>query len=135
MHMPSAHLKLTSLIGAIAIFSLFAGCSSKEPSKGEVALFDLAAKAQSESNFKGALDIYTKIIEEFPSSPRIDKALFMTGFIQYDNLHDTTNAAIAFQQVVDRFPQSDLYDDAKFMLETIKSGQDPFTTFQKKVNP
>lgn len=134
MHMLSARLKLALLVGAIAIISLLAGCSSKEPSKGEIALFELAAKAQSESNFKQALDIYNKIIEEFPKSARLDKALFMVGFIQYDNLHDTTKAAVAFQQIVDKFPQSDLFDDAKFMLETIKSGQDPFTALQNKIN-
>jgi outer membrane protein assembly factor BamD (BamD/ComL family) len=134
MRMLSARLNLTSLVGAVAIILLLAGCSSKEPSKGEVALFDLAAKAQAENNFKQALDIYHKIIEESPKSARLDKALFMVGFIQYDNLHDTTEAAIAFQQVVDKYPNSDLCDDAKFMLETIKSGQDPFTTLQQKVN-
>jgi outer membrane protein assembly factor BamD (BamD/ComL family) len=134
MGMSKGRLKFLPVVGIISLILIFASCSSKEPSKGEVALFDLAAKAQAANDFKQALDIYNKIIEEFPSSPRIDKALFMTGFIHYENLHDTTNAALAFQQVIDKYPQSDLFDDAKFMLETIKSGQDPFTTLQNKVN-
>lgn len=132
--MTTSGFKITSLSLTVLTIAIMAGCSSKEPSKGEVALFDLAAKAQAENNFKQALDIYNKIIEEFPKSPRIDKALFMTGFIKYENLSDTNGAATAFQQVVDKFPQSDLFDDAKFMLETIKSGQDPFTALQKKIN-
>ena len=122
-------------ISAAFIILILAGCSSKEPSKGEIVLFELAAKAQAASEFQQALDIYQKIAEEFPSSPRSDKALFMVGFINYENFHDTVNAAIAFQQIVDKYPKSDLFDDAKFMLETIKSGQDPFATFEKKVNP
>jgi outer membrane protein assembly factor BamD (BamD/ComL family) len=134
MGMTKGRLQYIPMVGILSLILIFASCSSKEPSKGEVALFDLAAKAQANADYKQALDIYNKIIEEFPSSPRLDKAIFMTGFIKYDNLHDTTNAALAFQQVVDKYPQSDLFDDAKFMLETIKSGQDPFTAFQNKVN-
>ena len=133
--MVSWRIKISAAFVTIVLIGLMvAGCSSKEPSKGEIALFDLAAKAQAENNFKQALDIYNKIIEEFPKSPRIDKALFMAGFIHYENFNDTTQAALAFQQIVDKFPQSDLCDDAKFMLETIKSGQDPFTAIQNKIN-
>lgn len=132
--MANSNPKIIVLISILLLATVLAGCSSKEPSKGEIALFDLAAKAQAGNNFNEALDVYNKIIEEFPNSPRIDKALFMVGFIQYENLHDTTKAALAFQQVIDKFPQSDLFDDAQFMLETIKNGQDPFTTFQNKVN-
>ncbi len=132
--MTNSNPKIIVLISILLAAIVLTGCSSKEPSKGEIALFELAAKAQAENNFKQALDIYNKIIEEFPKSARLDKAIFMVGFIQYDNLHDTTGAAAAFQQVVDKFPQSDLFDDAKFMLETIKSGQDPFTALQNKIN-
>jgi outer membrane protein assembly factor BamD (BamD/ComL family) len=134
MGMTKGRLKFLPVVGIISLILIFASCSSKEPSKEEVALFDLAAKAQTANDFKQAIEIYNKIIEDFPSSPRLDKAIFMIGFIKYDNLHDTANAALAFRQVVDKYPQSDLFDDAKFMLETIKSGQDPYTALQNKIN-
>jgi outer membrane protein assembly factor BamD (BamD/ComL family) len=133
MGMIIRRLGLSQLFGAAFIILLLTGCSSKEPSKGEIALFDLAAKAQAANDFNQALDTYQRIAEEFPSSPRLDKALFMVGFIKYENFHDTANATVAFQQVVDKFPKSDLCDDAQFMLETIKTGQDPLTTLQKKI--
>lgn len=134
MFMKYRVLRKFILLLVIASGGFFLGCSSKEPSKDEVALFEKANQAQAANNSKEALEIYQQILRDFPQSSRLDKAIFMIGFIKYENLKDKEGAAQAFQQIVDKYPKSDLLDDAQFMLETIKSGQDPFTAFQKKIN-
>ena len=124
-----------SLITLFALIFSVVGCSSPKSTVNEQALFDQAGQAQAANKYQQAIAAYQQIIEAFPKSPRLDKALFMVGFIKYDNLKDTAGAVIAFAELVSRFPKSDLIDDANFMLESINSKEDPLTTFQKKVNP
>jgi outer membrane protein assembly factor BamD (BamD/ComL family) len=122
-----------NLLIALTISTIFVGCSSKTPSKEEQSLFEKAAQAQSANQFQAALDTYQQITRDFPNSSRLDKAIFMIGYIKYENFQDTEGAAQSFQQLIDKFPKSDLIDDAKFLLETINSGQDPFSALQKKI--
>lgn len=123
----------TYILAILVIFSLV-GCSKKDTSKEEQALFEKASLAQAANKFQEAVDIYQQITRDFPNSTRLDKAIFMMGYIKFENLKDKEGAIQSFQQMVDKFPQSDLVDDAQFMLETIKTDQDPFSAFQKKVN-
>jgi tetratricopeptide (TPR) repeat protein len=70
-----------------------------------------------------ALEIYNRIIREFPQDPSVYKAEFMVGFINAENLGDTAAASVAFRELIKKYPESDLADDAAYMLKEIKKGK------------
>jgi outer membrane protein assembly factor BamD (BamD/ComL family) len=87
----------------------------------ERGLYDQAQELQNHGNPQLAAKIYEKIIELFPDSPIRYQAQFLTGFVYSEQLKDYDKAKEAFQRVIDQFPDCDLVDDARFMLETMGS--------------
>jgi tetratricopeptide (TPR) repeat protein len=69
--------------------------------------------------FKEALEIYENLIVRMPNHLNLDKALFLAGFISSEYLKDTQKARGYFQRLVNAFPESDLADDGKWMLENM----------------
>ena len=130
-------LRLLALVGIIAIALTMGGCSkkesaSKETASPETALFEKANQAQAATKYQEAVDCYLQILKEHPASKNLDKALFMIGFIKSESQNDKQGSLFYYQQLLDKFPNSDLADDAEFMIETINSGKDPLSAFQQK---
>jgi len=92
---------------------LLGGCSSKSPEE----LFNLAQQAENEEDFEKAIDFYTMLLRKYPQNEHNYKAQFMIGFIYSEELHDQEKAKMAMQKVVDNYPDCDLADDARWMLE------------------
>jgi outer membrane protein assembly factor BamD (BamD/ComL family) len=98
----------------IMILSLFlSGCSSKSPEE----LFNLAQQAENDGDFEKAIDFYTMLLRKYPHNEHNYKAQFMIGFIYSEELKDHEKAKLAMQKVVDNYPDCDLADDARWMLE------------------
>jgi TolA-binding protein len=64
-------------------------------------------------------------VDFFPESSNKYKALFLTGFVYSEQLQDYDMAKEAYQKVVENYPDCDLADDAKFMLENLGSDSLP----------
>lgn len=58
----------------------------------------------------------------WPDHPEAYKALFMRGFILTENLQKDSLALEAFEELLAKYPKSDLADDAAWMVKNIKSG-------------
>ena len=119
----------------LALPIAFWGCSKETKVVDEKTLFEQATKAQIVKDYKKAVEIYQRIINDYPESPKLDKALFMIGFIKMEDLDEKEDALKYFNQLVRKYPDSDLVDDAEFMIEAILSGQDALTTFKNKASP
>ncbi len=89
------------------------GCSTKTPEE----LFSLAQQAENEQNFQKAIDFYKLLLRKYPNHEHNYKAQFMIGFIYSEELKDYNKAKEAMQAVVDKYPDCDLADDARWMLE------------------
>jgi outer membrane protein assembly factor BamD (BamD/ComL family) len=98
--------------------------------ESEEKLFEMAAKAEAANRFDEAIRLYDTIIDKYPDSPRVDKALFMSGYINYEYLNNKDEAMVNFQRVLDEYPNSDLTDDADFMIKAINQGKDALRTFE-----
>jgi outer membrane protein assembly factor BamD (BamD/ComL family) len=71
-----------------------------------------------------AIDIYEKILSKFPDYPDKDKITFLIGFSYSEYLKNYNKAVYYFEQVTQKYPQSDLADDAKWMLENMSKSPD-----------
>jgi outer membrane protein assembly factor BamD (BamD/ComL family) len=89
------------------------GCSSKSPEE----LFDLAQQAENQGDFEKAVDLYTLLLQKYPNSEHNYKAQFMIGFIYSEELKNYEKSKEAMQKVVDNYPNCDLADDARWMLD------------------
>jgi len=74
----------------------------------------LKAEALRESNAHGAAQLaYGELVKAFPESPLAPKAQFMQGFL-YLQQDDTDGALYQFEQVRQKYPKSDMVEDAAY---------------------
>lgn len=88
-------------------------------------LYDKAQEAQSNNKSELAIKIYEQILTLFPQSPNDYKAQFLIGFVYSEQLRDYEKAKEAYKKVIEKYPSSDLADDAEFMLKTVGSDSLP----------
>jgi len=78
-----------------------------------------AAQNMMETNPEGAVQYFSLFLERFPDHPRANQAQFLIGFTLSEQMGDFENAKIAFQKVIDNYPESDFCDDAAWMIQNM----------------
>lgn len=99
-------------------FQDFAGYFPTDPKAPEYLLkaSDFAlALGQVEKSVK----ILDRIINEYPDYNRMEDVMYNKADHLDFNLRDTTAAKIAYQEFIDKFPNSELVDDAQSRIENI----------------
>jgi outer membrane protein assembly factor BamD (BamD/ComL family) len=66
-----------------------------------------------------SVKILTRIRDEYPTYSKMEDVMFNRASHMDFELRDTTNAKIAYQEFIDRFPASELVDDAQERIENI----------------
>lgn len=112
-------MKRTALYLAIVIFTL--GCARKNSEAEVERLYTQGQLAMTASKFDSALVIYDTILKKYPNHPKSDRALFLMGYIENEYLGNREKARVYFNDLIVRYPKSDLVKDAKFLL----SGETP----------
>ncbi|MCD6595229.1 tetratricopeptide repeat protein [bacterium] len=85
----------------------------------------LAAQyALDRAKYNDALKSYDKALEIYPSNPMGYKAAFLAGFICSEYLKDTVRARPYYQFVIDKYPNSDLSDDARWSIKNMGKSPD-----------
>lgn len=87
------------------------------------ALKQLAMIAQQKGDMRGAISHYNRLLENYPASDQADEAQFMIAFIYEEYLHDLEQARLAYQRVIDEYPNSELAASARRLLPNV--GRDP----------
>ncbi len=85
-------------------------------------LFD---RAQRTEDPRERVAIYEQVVAEYGESELAAKAQFMIGFVYADELGEKDRARIALQQVIERYPDSELVDSARWMLKNMDSPLPP----------
>ena len=62
---------------------------------------------------------FEQIVEKFPDDEHAPQALFMVGFVHMEELQDKKTATYTFKKVLDLYPDSDVADSAKWMLDNM----------------
>lgn len=83
--------------------------------------------AQNSSDSHQRLRSYEEIVDRFPDSEYSPQAMFMVGFVHAEELKDFLGADEAFRRVLREFPDSDVAESARYMLETMRK---PVPNFQ-----
>ena len=107
-------MKRTALI--LAILTLALGCAKKNNEAEVEKLYTQGQIAMNQAKFDSALVIYDTILKKYPAHPKNDRALFLMGYIENEFLGNKEKAKVYFNDLMVRYPKSDLIKDAKFLL-------------------
>jgi len=106
---------LSLFISLVLLYS----CTEK---KSETAYFREADSLYNHEQFEQAINSFKKIIEYYPEGDITPKATFMIGYIYANHTKNLDEAKKYYQLFIDKYPNNDLADDAKYEIETL--GQD-----------
>lgn len=121
-------VKVKSYPIIIVSILLLASCGSKLPSAKD--LFAQAQEHEGKQEYNQAIKNYDLIIEKYPDSELRYKALFMKGFILFDNLKDNKKAAETFDVLLSEYPDCDLADDATVLKKIADENGDIMSSFE-----
>ncbi len=99
----------------------------------KTASFELANIYQELGSYSASVNEYKAITELWANDPEVYKAYFMQGFVLSEYEKKDSLALIAFEELLKKFPNSELSGDAKIMVENIKSGGKVFEDLIKKI--
>ena len=97
------------------------------------ASYELANIHQELGSYSAAVSEYKVITELWPNDPEVYKAYFMQGFILNEYEKQDSLALLAFEELLKKFPNSELSGDARIMMDNIKSGGKIFEDLIKKI--
>jgi tetratricopeptide (TPR) repeat protein len=86
---------------------------------------DLFRLASEEPNARKKIEYYEQFVETYPDNERMYEAMFMIGFTLAEDLGSFDEAQKVFEDFLEKHPESDLSDDARWMLENMRSGEEP----------
>jgi TolA-binding protein len=81
-------------------------------------------------SYKKAESIFKKLYENYPESKQAPTALFMSGFIEANNLHQFDEATKTYRIFLEKYPDHELAESAKQELNTM--GQAPDEILKQK---
>lgn len=90
----------------------------EDPRNAEATLA-LATAHQSRKRFDEAVQTYNKLLESHPSTNEACKALFLLGYMYYDDMGDVENARTTLNRFIKTYPDSELTISAKVLIENI----------------
>ena len=102
--------------------------------KAPAALKNWAAIVQQKGDMQGAINLYERLLNEYPQSDWGDEAQFMIAFIYEEYMNDVEKARGAYQRVIDRYPNSELAANAKQLLPHVGKSPEEWVRFQDDVN-
>ena len=81
-----------------------------------------------------AIEIYDKIINNYPDYRKAPECLFLKGFVYENNLHDLVNAKRYYTEFIEKYPENDFANDAQMSLENLgKSPEELIREFEEKM--
>lgn len=87
-------------------------------------LFDAAEMAKLLKTNNKALAIYDWLIQKYPNYKKTPSALFIKAFILENELNNIDLAREAYQLFLEKYPDNDFADDAKFSLDNLGKSPD-----------
>ena len=95
---------------------LIVGCGKK---MGEKEYFDMAYQFMGKEQWSESEKHFQKILDEYPEGEFSSKALFMIGFVNANYLKNYDKAQQYYTDFLQKYPNHDLSDDAKYELENL----------------
>ena len=95
--------------------------------------YELANIYQELGSYTMAVDEYRFIAGVWPQDPNAYKAYFMQGFVLSEYEKKDSLALLVFEEMLSKYPNSELSEDAKILVDNIKSGGKVLEDLIKKI--
>jgi len=89
-------------------------------------LFNLADNAARQRQFRNAIVYYDQILQNYPNGEDDYKAAFMKAFLIAEEIDNKVLGLELFKGFIRQFPEGDLHDSARFMIEILEGKEVPF---------
>jgi peptidyl-prolyl cis-trans isomerase C len=86
-------------------------------------LWNLAQNAEDPTT---RLATFQEIVSKFPQDSHAPQALFMVGFVYSEEMYDYPTASRTFKLLIDRYPDSEYADMARWMIDNMGKGAPKF---------
>lgn len=107
---------------------LISACSQKLP---ENEYFDAGYDQYNKENFEEALNNFKLLIKYYPEGELAAKSIFMIGFINANHVNDLEEAKKYYTQFIEKYPDHELVDSARYELDTLGKSIDELPIFEK----
>jgi len=87
--------------------------------------------AQIEDDPNKRIEYYLKLASLYPDHRYAPEALFMVGFIYSEELKDIVQARRVFERLVERYPDSDVVESARWMMKNMNKPHPRFDSFEE----
>lgn len=127
----TGEINLTASYEAIKFYSAYENQYPKDSLTPEF-MFRKASLFKSLGKANEAINALTQIDKNYPAYSNLDVCLFMIADIYENMLNDTAKARKYYQELIKKFPNSTLSDDASVILQNL--GKNPEEFFQQIIN-
>lgn len=93
-------------------------------------LFEFADSAARNRNYKDAITFYEQIVQTYDNGVDDYKAYFMKAFLVAEELNNEDLALELFRSFLQKFPEGDLHESARFMIDSLEGNVDGFEDFE-----
>ncbi|MDD3535874.1 MAG: peptidyl-prolyl cis-trans isomerase [Candidatus Cloacimonetes bacterium] len=93
-------------------------------------LFEHANNASRNRNYKDALIFFDQIEKNFPNGSDDYKAAFMKAFLVAEEMKDKDLALQLFDSFLNKYPEGDLHESARFMIQSLEGNLEGFEDFE-----
>jgi hypothetical protein len=93
-------------------------------------LFEYADAATRNRKYDHATVFYDQIIENYANGTDDYKAFFMKAFLVAEEIRDTQAAINLFKHFLTHYPEGDLHESARFMIDSLEGNLDGFENFE-----
>ena len=116
------------VFGLSVILLLVGACSEK---KSEKEYFDAGYEQYNKQNFEDAVNNFKLLVKYYPEGELAAKSIFMLGFINANHIENFDEARKYYTQFIEKYPDNELVDSAKYELETLGKSIDELPIFEK----
>ncbi|HQQ67649.1 MAG TPA: peptidyl-prolyl cis-trans isomerase [Candidatus Cloacimonadota bacterium] len=93
-------------------------------------LFTHADNAARSRNYKDAIIFYDQIIKNYTNGVDDYKASFMKAFLVAEEMQDKDLALQLFRSFLTKYPEGDLHESARFMIDSLEGNIENFEDFE-----
>lgn len=94
--------------------------------------FNKAENAQKRRKFTDAIFYYDEVIKHYNNNEDDYKATFMKGFLYAEELKEKEKAIACFNDVLTKFPEGELHESAKFMIDELEGKSNLLESFESE---
>jgi outer membrane protein assembly factor BamD (BamD/ComL family) len=98
-------------------------------------LFKAADVSVNLGNSQRTLSLLDRFIQEYPMNEQTPISMFLKAFVYENQLNDTAKARSVYEEYINRFPESELIEDARVAIRNLgKSPEDLIREFESLNN-